>query len=87
MRLDASIHIFFFILDIDLLVGNHIIHCSNTSDSWTNGIELFNGQQLNKDLDVFGFCRYVIYVPPIGTENSKIDLCEMEIGGKSSNKS
>ncbi|VDI31024.1 Hypothetical predicted protein, partial [Mytilus galloprovincialis] len=67
--------------DINLLTGNHIIHCSNTSDSWTNGIELFNGQQLNKDLDVFGFCRYVIYVPPIGTENSKIDLCEMEIGG------
>ncbi|CAC5381245.1 Receptor-type tyrosine-protein phosphatase beta,Tyrosine-protein phosphatase non-receptor type 1,Receptor-type tyrosine-protein phosphatase R [Mytilus coruscus] len=62
-------------------VSNHTLYCSNTTDSWTEATQLYHGIHLFKDIEVFGFCKYVIYLPPILNENSKINLCEIEIGG------
>ncbi|CAC5415244.1 unnamed protein product [Mytilus coruscus] len=61
-------------------VGNHTLYCSNTTDSWAEDTQLYHGKHLHKDIEVFGFCKYVIYLPPISNENPKIDICEIEIG-------
>ncbi|CAC5409011.1 unnamed protein product [Mytilus coruscus] len=62
-------------------VGNHKVYCSNTSDSWGDGIMLYNAEYVNEDIDVFAVCKYIIYIPPILNGNAKIDICEIEIGG------
>lgn len=58
------------------------VYCSNTSDSWNNGTELYNGEHPMDNIYVTVVCRYVIYVPPIINRTSKVDVCEIEISGK-----
>ncbi|XP_076106748.1 uncharacterized protein LOC143075016 [Mytilus galloprovincialis] len=62
-------------------IGIHKVYCSNSTDSWADGIVLYNAEYDNKDIPVFAVCKYVIYIPPILNGNSKIDICEIEIGG------
>ncbi|VDI10733.1 Hypothetical predicted protein [Mytilus galloprovincialis] len=57
------------------------VYCSNTSDSWNNGTELYNGEHPMDNIYVTVVCRYVIYVPPIINRTSKVDVCEIEISG------
>lgn len=61
---------------------NYAVYCSNTSDSWTNGTEIYNGERPTSDIYVIAVCRYVIYVPSTIHGNSTVDVCEIEIGGK-----
>ncbi|CAG2207371.1 unnamed protein product [Mytilus edulis] len=62
-------------------IGIHRVYCSNTTDSWVNGIVLYDAEYYNSDTEVFAVCKYIIYLPPILYGNSKIDICEIEIGG------
>lgn len=68
-----------FLTDVTVTTGEYIVYCSNTSDSWVNGILLYKGERPTKDINVFAVCRYVIYLPPA---DSGVDVCEIEIGGK-----
>ncbi|CAC5379813.1 Tyrosine-protein phosphatase non-receptor type 5,Receptor-type tyrosine-protein phosphatase R,Receptor-type tyrosine-protein phosphatase eta,Tyrosine-protein phosphatase 10D,Tyrosine-protein phosphatase non-receptor type 7,Receptor-type tyrosine-protein phosphatase O,Receptor-type tyrosine-protein phosphatase beta [Mytilus coruscus] len=61
--------------------SNYSVYCSNKSDSWNNGIEIYNGERPTEDIYVTAVCRYIIYVPPIMKGTSVVDLCEIEIGG------
>ncbi|OPL33848.1 hypothetical protein AM593_00931, partial [Mytilus galloprovincialis] len=63
--------------NVTVTTGEHIVYCSNTSDSWVNGILLYKGERPTKDINVFAVCRYVIYLPPA---DSGVDVCEIEIG-------
>ncbi|CAC5406999.1 unnamed protein product [Mytilus coruscus] len=67
-------------------LGNHTLYCSNTTDSWVDGTQLYHGKILDNDIGVFGFCKYVVYCPSILNDYSKVDLCEIEIGGCPSRK-
>ncbi|CAC5421817.1 PTPRK [Mytilus coruscus] len=62
------------------IVGIHKVVCSNTTGSWADGTMLYNAEYVNEDIDVFAICKYIIYIPPILSENTKIDICEIEIG-------
>ncbi|XP_052067770.1 uncharacterized protein LOC127707272 [Mytilus californianus] len=59
----------------------HAVYCSNTTDTWINGTVLYRGKRLDKDINVFVVCIYLIYVPPMLNGDSKVELCEIEIGG------
>ncbi|XP_076109308.1 uncharacterized protein LOC143077878 [Mytilus galloprovincialis] len=72
---------YLFFGDNTTIAGNHKVYCSNTTDSWADGNVLYNAEYVNEDIDVFAVCKYVIYIPPILNGNSKIDICEIEIGG------
>lgn len=61
------------------------MYCSNTTDSWADGTVLYDAEYHNNDTDVFAVCKYIIYLPPIVNGKSKIDICEIEIGGKYNN--
>ena len=49
---------------------------------YKHGTVLYNAEYINEDMVVFAVCKYVIYIPPILNGNSKIDVCEIEIGGE-----
>ncbi|CAG2193355.1 unnamed protein product [Mytilus edulis] len=57
------------------------VYCSNTSDSWNNGIEIYDSERPMDDIYVTAVCRYVIYIPPIINGISKVDVCEIETSG------
>ncbi|CAC5380714.1 unnamed protein product [Mytilus coruscus] len=59
----------------------HKVYCSNTTDTLNDGTLLYNGQRSDTDINVFNVCIYVIYVPPMLSGGSIIELCEIEIGG------
>lgn len=61
------------------------MYCSNTTDSWEDGIVLYDAEYQNYDTYVFAVCKYIIYIPPIVNGKSQIDICEIEIGGKYNN--
>ncbi|XP_052067780.1 multiple epidermal growth factor-like domains protein 10 isoform X2 [Mytilus californianus] len=73
--------VYLFFGDMNPSVGIHKVYCSNTTDSWAEGTVLYNAEHHNNDTDVFAVCKYIIYIPPILNGNSKIDICEIEIGG------
>ncbi|XP_052067767.1 multiple epidermal growth factor-like domains protein 6 [Mytilus californianus] len=70
--------VYFTFGDTQVTTGEDIVYCSNTSDSWDNGILLYKGERPTKDINVYAVCRYIIYVPPAASE---VDVCEFEIGG------
>ncbi|XP_063396036.1 receptor-type tyrosine-protein phosphatase mu-like isoform X1 [Mytilus trossulus] len=61
--------------------NEHEVYCSNNTDTWNNGILLYSGPRLNTDITIFAVCKYVIYVPPMLSVGSTVELCEIEIGG------
>ncbi|XP_052059394.1 receptor-type tyrosine-protein phosphatase mu-like isoform X2 [Mytilus californianus] len=65
-------------------VGRFSVYCSNTSE-YLSGIHFINNEDyVNMDITVLEVCRYVTYVPSVG--NSKLEFCEIEIGGCPSGK-
>ncbi|CAC5421816.1 Tyrosine-protein phosphatase non-receptor type 5,Receptor-type tyrosine-protein phosphatase R,Receptor-type tyrosine-protein phosphatase S,Receptor-type tyrosine-protein phosphatase eta,Tyrosine-protein phosphatase non-receptor type 7,Receptor-type tyrosine-protein phosphatase N2,Tyrosine-protein phosphatase non-receptor type 12,Receptor-type tyrosine-protein phosphatase delta [Mytilus coruscus] len=62
-------------------VGNFTLRCSNTTDYLTDGKVIHTGEHINKNIQVFGICKYIIYIPSILDGISRIDLCEIEIVG------
>lgn len=84
-KFDSSyFFILFLVLSIDQTThdNGHEVYCSNTTDTWNNGILLYSGPRLNTDITIFAICIYVIYVPPVLSGGSTVELCEIEIGGK-----
>ncbi|CAC5409016.1 unnamed protein product [Mytilus coruscus] len=73
--------VYLFFGDRNPIVGIHKVYCSNTTDSWVDGLELYNAEYVNKDKNVFAVCKYIIYIPPVLIENAEIDICEIEIRG------
>ncbi|XP_052059526.1 multiple epidermal growth factor-like domains protein 11 isoform X2 [Mytilus californianus] len=61
--------------------GDNVVYCSNTSDSWVDGIVLYKGERPTMHINVLTVCRYIIYVPPAASGISTVDVCEIEIGG------
>ncbi|CAG2230439.1 MEGF10_11 [Mytilus edulis] len=72
---------YLFFGDNTTIAGNHKVFCSNTTDSWADGVVLYNAEYDNEDIPVFAVCKYIIYIPPILYGNTKLDICEIEIGG------
>ncbi|XP_052059414.1 receptor-type tyrosine-protein phosphatase kappa-like isoform X1 [Mytilus californianus] len=73
--------VYLFFGDNTTTDGKHEVYCSNTTDTWIDGTMLYNAEYNNEDIDVFAVCKYIFYLPPILNENTKIDICEIEIGG------
>ncbi|XP_052059403.1 receptor-type tyrosine-protein phosphatase mu-like isoform X2 [Mytilus californianus] len=59
----------------------HAVYCSNATDTWKDGTLLYSGPRLDTDITIFAVCKYLIYVPPMLSGDSMLELCEIEIGG------
>lgn len=70
---------YLFLIATPVTMYDHVIYCSNTSDSSVDAILLYKGERPTRNINAYAICRYITYVPPT---TSGVDVCEIEIGGK-----